>query len=466
MIDGSGRQPIKDSVVIIQGDLITAVGTRARIKIPAGAQLIDARGLVLSPGFIDTHSHTERGLDADPSAATQVSQGITTAVVGQDGGSEWPIGAFLDKLDKSPTALNVATFVGHATLRSRVMGEDTNRAASEKEIESMKSLVDHAMREGAFGLSSGLEYETGKPATTEEMVTLASVASRHGGVYISHIRDEADKTLEAMAEAIRIGREAKLPVQISHIKLGTVAVWGKANQAIALINSARRRGQDVTADCYPYDAWNSTIRVLIPSGRHDDEKDVAQGLADVGGAANITIVSCKAHPEYEFKTMEEIAKREGISPVALYMKIVKDGGASVVCRSMKESDIRAFYQQPWVMVSSDGGIGSRHPRGAGSYPRVLGRFVRELRWLSLPEAIRKMTYLPAQRLKLKDRGLVRRGFKADLVLFDAHRVIDRATFQQPELIAEGIERVFVNGSEVWRDGKPTGLLPGKALRHR
>ena len=466
LIDGSGRAPIKNSLVIIKGDSIAVVGKKGRTKIPETAEVIDASGLVLAPGFIDTHSHTDRGLDSDPLVATQVSQGITTAVVGQDGGSEWPIGAFLDKLDSSPTALNVATFVGHATLRSRVMGEDTNRATSDQEIELMKSLVDQAMREGAFGLSSGLEYETGKPATTEEMIHLARVASRHGGVYISHIRDEADKTLEAMAEAIRIGREAKLPVQISHIKLGTVSVWGKANEAIGLINSARLRGQDITADCYPYDAWNSTIRVLIPSGRHDNEKDVAQGLADVGGAANITIVSCKAHPEYEFKTMEEIAKSEGISPVALYMKIVKDGGASVVCRSMKESDIRAFYQQPWVMVSSDGGIGSRHPRGAGSYPRVLGRFVRELRWLSLAEAIRKMTYLPAQRLKLKDRGLVRAGFKADLVLFDAQRVIDRATFQQPQLISEGIERVFVNGSEVWRDGKTTGHRPGKALRHQ
>lgn len=465
LIDGSGRRPVNNSLVIINGDEIVAVGRVGQLNIPKDAHVIDARDLVLAPGFIDTHSHTDRGLESDPSAVTQVSQGITTAVVGQDGGSEWPIGAFLDKLDSSPTALNVATFVGHATLRSRVMGEDTNRAASEKEIESMKSLVDQAMREGAFGLSSGLEYETGKPATTEEMVALASGASRHGGIYISHIRDEADRTLEAMAEAIRIGREAKLPVQISHIKLGTVAVWGKANQATALINSARRRGQDVTADCYPYDAWNSTITVLIPSGHHDDEKDVAQGLADVGGAANITIVSCKAHPEYEFKTMEEIAKREGMSPVALYMKIVKDGGASVVCRSMKESDIRAFYQQPWVMVSSDGGIGLRHPRGAGSYPRVLGRFVRELGWLSLPEAIRKMTSLPAQRLGLKDRGLVRPGLKADLVLFDSQRVIDRATFQQPQLISEGIERVFVNGNEVWRDGKTTGLRPGKPLRH-
>jgi N-acyl-D-amino-acid deacylase len=464
LLDGSGRAPIKNSLVVIKGDSIAVVGKKGRTKIPETAEVIEASGLVLAPGFIDTHSHTDRGLDADPLAATQVSQGITTAVVGQDGGSELPVGAFLKSLDNSPPALNVATFVGHATVRSRVMGDDTNRSATETEIARMKTLVDEAMREGAFGLSSGLEYETGKPATAEEMIALARVAAGYGGIYISHIRDEADKTLEAMAEAIQIGREARLPVQISHIKLGTVAVWGKANEAIALINYAHKRKQDVTADCYPYDAWNSTIRVLIPSGRHEDAKDVAQGLADVGGPGNITIVSCKAHPEYEFKTMEEIATRENISPVALYMKIVKDGGASIVCRSMKDEDIRAFYQQPWVMVSSDGGIGSRHPRGAGTYPRVLGRFVRELRWLSLPEAIRKMTSLPAHRLKLNDRGLVRAGFKADLVLFDPQRVIDRATFQQPQLISEGIERVFVNGSEVWRDGKTTGNRPGRALR--
>ncbi|MGH9908165.1 MAG: N-acyl-D-amino-acid deacylase family protein, partial [Pyrinomonadaceae bacterium] len=397
------------------------------------------------------------------SAATQVSQGITTAVVGQDGGSELPIGEFLKQLDSSPVALNVATFVGHATVREKVMGEDTNRQASKTEIQQMRQLVEQAMKEGAFGLSSGLEYETGKPATIEEVVSLAQVAGSYGGIYISHIRDEADKSFEALAEAIQIGRQGRLPVQISHIKLGTVAVWGKANQVVALINRARARGQDVTADCYPYDAWNSTIRVLIPSGRHEDRTDIARGLADVGGAANITIVGCKAHPEYEFKTLAEIAQNEGISPVDLYMKIVKDGGASIVCRSMIEKDIRVFYKQPWVMVSSDGGIGSRHPRGAGTYPRVLGRFVRERRWLSLSEAIRKMTSLPAARLKLKDRGLIRVGFKADIVLFDAERVIDRATFTQPELISEGINRVFVNGGEVWRDGAVTGNRPGLVL---
>src|SRR4029453_10493206 len=254
--------------------------------------------------------------------------------------------------------------------------------------------------------------------------------------------DEADKTFEALNEAIRIGREAHIPVQISHIKLGSVAVWGKSRQAVALINRARARGQDVTADCYPYDAWSSTIRVLIPSGRHDDPVDVARGLADVGGPENITIVSCRAHPEYEFKNMEEISRREGITPVELYMKIVRDGGAGVVCHSMKESDISTFYRQPWVMVSSDGGIGSRHPRGAGTYPRVLGRYVRELHWLTLPEAIRKMTSLPARRFKLKDRGLIRAGYKADLVLFDPKKVADRATFQEPQLISTGVQRVF------------------------
>ena len=464
LIDGSGRAPIKDSVVVIRGDSVIAVGRRNQVKVPKDARVIDARGMVVTPGFIDAHNHSDRGFATDPSAASQVSQGITTVVIGQDGGSAFPIGEYLAGLDKNPIALNVLTFVGHATVRSRVMGEDTNRHATPAEVERMKQLVEQAMRDGAIGLSSGLEYETGKPASTDEMIALARAASAFDGIYISHIRDEADKTFDALNEAIQIGREAQLPVQISHIKLGSVAVWGRAGEAVALINRARSRGQDVTADCYPYDAWSSTIRVLIPSGRHDDPADVARGLADVGGPANITIVSCSAHPDYEFKNMEEISRREGITPVELYMKIVRDGGAGVVCHSMKDSDISTFYRQPWVMVSSDGGIGSRHPRGAGSYPRVLGRYVRELRWLTLPEAIRKMTSLPAQRFQIKDRGLIRAGFKADLVVFDPKTVIDRATFQEPQLAAQGVQRVFVNGVEVWSDGKVTGDHPGRALR--
>jgi len=466
LIDGSGRAPIRDSAVVIKGDSIVAVGRRGQVKIPADARVIDARGMVVAPGFIDAHNHSDRGFTTDPSAASQVSQGITTVVIGQDGGSPFPVGEYLAGLNKNPIALNVLTFVGHATLRSRVMGDDTNRRATPAEIEKMSQMVEQAMREGAIGLSTGLEYETGKPASTEEIITLARAASAFGGMYISHIRDEADKTFEALNEAIQIGREARLPVQISHVKLGSVAVWGRAKEAVALINKARASGLDVTADCYPYDAWSSTIRVLIPSGRHDDPADVARGLADVGGPANITIVSCRAHPDYEFKNMEEISRREGITPVELYMKIVRDGGAGVVCHSMKDEDISTFYRQRWVMVSSDGGIGSRHPRGAGTYPRVLGRYVRELHWLTLPEAIRKMTSLPAQRFKLKDRGLIRVGFKADLVVFDPNQIIDRATFEQPELTAQGVNRVFVNGTEVWTDGHVTGNRPGRPLRHK
>lgn len=464
LIDGSGRAALRDSAVVLSGDSIVAAGQRSQVKIPADARVIDARGMVVSPGFVDAHNHSDRGFTADPSAASQVSQGITTVIIGQDGGSPFPVGEYLAALDKAPIALNVLTFVGHATVRARAMSDDTNRLATPAEIESMKQMVQQAMRDGALGLSSGLEYETGKPASTDELIALARVAGAAGGMYISHIRDEADKTFAALEEAIQIGREAHLPVQISHIKLGSVAVWRRAPDAVALINKARARGQDVTADCYPYDAWSSTIRVLIPSGRHDDPTDVARGLADVGGPANITIVSCKTHPEYEFKNMEEISRHERISPVELYMKIVRDGGAGVVCHSMKDSDIRTFYRQPWVMVSSDGGIGARHPRGAGTYPRVLGRYVRELHWLTLPEAIRKMTSLPAQRFKLKDRGLIRAGFKADLVMFDPGRIIDRATFQEPQLLPTGVQRVFVNGIEVWTDGKVTGNRPGRALR--
>jgi N-acyl-D-amino-acid deacylase len=466
LIDGSGRAPVTDSVVLLKDDTIVAAGKRNEVNVPPGARSIDATGLVVAPGFIDAHNHSERGFTTDPSAASQVSQGITTVVVGQDGGSPFPVGEFLRELDKNPIALNVLTFVGHATVRSRVMGEDTNRLATPEEIEKMRQLVEQAMRDGAMGLSSGLEYETGKPASTEEVVALATVAGAQGGIYISHIRDEADKSFEALAEAIQIGREARIPVQISHIKLGTLKVWGKAKQVVELVDKARSRGQDVTADCYPYDAWSSTIRVLIPSGRHEDAVDVARGLADVGGPANVTIVSCRAHPEYEFKTMAEISKAENISPVELYMKIVREGGAGVVCHSMKDADIQMFYRQPWVMVSSDGGIGSRHPRGAGTYPRVLGQFVRELRWLSLPEAIRKMTSFPAARFKLADRGLIRPGFKADVVLFDPARILDRATFKDPQLVADGVKRVFVNGIEVWNDGKVTGERPGRALRLR
>jgi N-acyl-D-amino-acid deacylase len=285
---------------------------------------------------------------------------------------------------------------------------------------------------------------------------------------MSHVRDEADAVMDAFREAIRIGREAALPVQISHIKLGTVGVWGKAGEASALIDEARRDGLDVTADCYPYDAWASSITVLVPSRRHEDPVAVRRGLDDVGGAGNILITSCRAHPDYEGKTLDAVARQRGTDPVEAYIAIVRDGGAGVVCRSMTEADIRTFMTQPWVMVSSDGGIGGlggRHPRGAGTFPRVLGRYVREGKWMSLEAAIHKMTELPAARLSLNDRGSLRKGMKADLIVFDAEKVLDRSTMLEPQLEPEGVVHVFVNGQAVVRDGQVTGERPGAVHRH-
>ncbi|HWQ31830.1 MAG TPA: D-aminoacylase [Blastocatellia bacterium] len=462
VLDGSGR-PARRADVRLKGDRIAEIGP---LKPRPGERVIEAGGMIVAPGFIDIHNHSERGLNAESASRTQVLQGITTLAVGPDGSSPFPVGEYLSLREQQRAAVNVLAFVGHATVRQRVMGRDYKRAATEAEIRQMASLVEQAMREGAFGLSSGLEYDIGHPSETEEVIALARVAARYGGIYMSHIRDEADEVMSALSEAIRIGREAGLPVQISHIKLGTVAVWNRAAEAIALITAARRSGVDVTADCYPYDAWASTITVLVPSRRHDDPAAVKKGLDDVGGAANVLVTSCAAHRDYEGRTLAQIAEAQAVSPVEVYIQIVSDGGAGVVCRSMQESDIQAFYRQPWVMVASDGGIGMRHPRGAGTYPRVLGRFVREKKWLSLPEAIRKMTSLPAARLGLKDRGLIQQGLKADVVIFDPDKVIDQATMANPFAEPVGIQHVFVNGQPVVENGRVRSNLPGEVIRHR
>ena len=327
----------------------------------------------------------------------------------------------------------------------------------------MALLVDQGMREGAAGLSSGLEYEVGGYAETSELVELAKVVARYGGVYMSHIRDEADKSFDALKEAIAIGEGAHVAVQISHIKLGTVGVWRKSAEAIALIEGARARGVDVTADAYPYNAWSSTITVLVPDKRYDHPPSVEKALADVGGAANVLIVRHAAHPDYEFRTLEVVAKEQHKTPVDLFIQIVKDGGGGVVCTSMVDEDIRAFYSRPWVMVASDGGIGGRHPRGAGTFPRVLGKYVRDERWLTLPEAIRKMTNAPAARLKLRRRGRIEPGAIADVVLFNAKTVIDRSTFSDPAVLPSGVDKVFVGGELVWDAGKVADARPGKVL---
>lgn len=457
--DGTGG-PLRVASVRVEKGRITDIGD---FKPRDGETVIDGKGRVLAPGFIDVHNHSTTGLVHEPLAVSQISQGITTLLVGQDGSSPLPISEYLDARRKAPPALNVATCVGHASVRVKVMGEDYKRVAKPEEIRQMEALVDQGFKDGALCLSSGLEYEIGGYATVEEVIALAKVAARHGGFYISHIRDEADLALEAMTELVAIGERAHLAVQNTHIKVGTAGVWGKAKDALRIFDSARRRGLDITADCYPWDAWSSTILVLIPNKKYDDPKSVARGLADVGGAANVMITSYEKDRSFEFKNMAEIAAARGITPVDLFIEVAKNGGASVVAKSMMEEDIRAFYAWPWTMVSSDGGIEYRHPRGAGTFPRVLGRFVRERGWLTLEEAIRKMTSLPASRLGLKDRGRIAPGLVADLVLFDPATVIDNATFLEPFKLSSGIEKVWVSGDLVWSKGAATGARPGQVL---
>lgn len=461
IIDGSGRASFRGDVKIKNGKIVKI----GNIKPSKDDEIIDAKGLVLAPGFIDIHNHSESGLLRDGSAANQVSQGITTIMVGPDGGSPWTLSEYFSKLE-GKIAVNVGAFIGHATVREEVLKNDYQRKATDEEIGAMVKLVDQAMREGAFGLSSGLEYDAGYMASIEELIALSRVAAKYDGIYMSHIRDEEEGFRAAMEEAIRIGREAKLPVQISHIKMGNRNVWGKSAEAIQLIETARNAGQDVTADAYPYTAWASTITVLVPSRKHEDRTEIETGLANVGGAEKVLITSHSANRSYEMKNMAEIAASKNISPVDLYIEIVKNGGAGVVCNSMSEDDVKAFYQRPWVMVSSDGGIGSRHPRGTGTFTRVLGRFVRDNKWLSLEEAIHKMSAMPASRLSLKDRGLIKKGMNADLVLFDASTVIDNATFAEPQTFSTGIRATFVNGTLVWDGAKVTGETPGSILRQK
>ncbi|HEX4971216.1 MAG TPA: amidohydrolase family protein, partial [Steroidobacteraceae bacterium] len=344
------------------------------------------------------------------------------------------------------------------------------RVARPTEVAGMAKLVEQGMNEGALGLSSGLEYDVASYSSTEEMVAVATAAAKHGGFYMTHVRDEADRSFAALQEAIAIGQRAQIPVQHSHIKMGTVSVWGKAADYVRVIDDARRNGLDILADCYPYDAWYSTIKVLVPDKQYESPESVQAALAAVGGAGNVTIANFPANKRYEQQTIAQLAQSESIDPIDMFVRIIREGDAAnndalIIAKSMTEGDIELFYKQPWVMVASDGGIDSQHPRGAGTFPRVLGRFVREKHWLTLPDAVRKMTSLPAQRMGLPDRGSLRKGTFADLVLFDPETIIDRATFDKPLELPIGVKAVFVNGTQVWGDDRPTGSKPGRVLTH-
>lgn len=465
IIDGSGRPGFVGDVGIADGRIV-GIGPSGSVETEPGARIDDLQGLVLAPGFIDIHNHSDRSIVRQPQAEALLSQGLTTIAVGADGGSPWPIGGYLEEVDAAEPALNVAVTVGHGTVRRRVMGDDSSREATTAEVLAMAELVRQGMAEGAFGLSSGLEYDPGRFSSTEELIALAQAAGESGGYYISHMRDEELYVMEAIDEVIRIGREGRLPVQISHIKMGDATAWGRSAEALQHIHDARDEGLDITADWYPYAAYATTLALLVPSRRFDDPDEVAAGLEVRGGAHRVQVTRYPADPSVEGLRLDEIAARYGKTPVETYTQIMENGGGSMIGHSMQLEDVNAFAVDPLVMVCSDGGIGSSHPRGAGTFPRVLAFYVREEGILDLETAVHKMTMMPADRLGLDDRGRIEIGAVADLVAFDPQTVQDNSTFEEPELLATGIERVWVAGELVWNAGQPTGARPGRALRGR
>ena len=461
LVDGSGGPPRRADVRIV-GDTIREVGT---VRARPGDAVIDATGLDVAPGFIDAHSHADGGIFEDPDAETQVRQGITTAVVGVDGGSHYPLRDWFGRLERAPSALNFASYVGHGTVRTAVMG-DAARPSTSIERKAMAEIVDREMRSGAIGLSSGLEYQPGRYSDTDELIELAKAAAKRKGLYASHMRNEDNFSFEAIDELVRIAKEGGLPGQIDHIKLGSARVWGRTAEVFARMAKA-----DVQADVYPYLYWQSTIRVLIPTEEFSNRALWTQGLADVGGPENVLLTTFTPDPTWQGRTIAQLAAAKGKDPITLVQEIVARcyGGPgkeseSVVVTAMSEGDLETFIRNPLVSFCSDGGLHGSHPRGAGSFPQVLGRYVRERKTIPISEAIRKMTSLPARRFGLRDRGLVARGKKADLVLFDPVTVGDTATTAAPESRPVGLPTVIVNGVPVLLDGIVTHAHPGRPLR--
>jgi len=463
LIDGTGA-PARRADVRIEGDTIAAIADSLSPK--SGERVIDVAGKVVAPGFIDMHSHADRGLDEMPDASTQVLQGITTAVVGQDGSSELPIADFFEQLARVHPAINYATAVGHGTVRKAVMGGDYKRAATAAEIDTMKALVDRGMRDGAIGLSSGLEYDPGFYSATDELVALGAVVARYGGYYMSHVRNENEGAFTAWREAIEIGRRNHIPVEISHIKLGVKPVWGKAAEGLKILEDARREGVKVMADWYPYTYWQSSMYVLIETRDFENRAAWEKGLNDIGGAGNVLITSYRPDASLDGKTLAQIAESRGKDAVSMAIEMMRDAGpgTGVIGTSMSEDDLTTFVKSPLVLICSDGSLTGRHPRGYGSFPRVLARYVRDLEAIALPDAVAKMTGRSAAQLGMPDRGLVAVGKKADVTIFDPAVIQDRGVPGNAAQSPIGISYVIVNGEMVLDNGRMTPARPGRGLR--
>jgi N-acyl-D-amino-acid deacylase len=451
--------------VRIKDDRIVAIG---RLRPARGETVIDAKGLVLAPGFIDTHSHHEEGLAKHLDALQLLSEGVTTIVAGQDGDSVRPVAKLFAERTAAPAAINIASYSGHGALRAAVMGADYKRNATPDEIAKMRALLAEDMKAGALGLSSGLEYDPGIYSSHAEVLELAKEAASHGGRYISHMRSEDRHLWEAIDELIAIGREAKLPVQISHAKLAMTDWWGQADRYLAMLDKARAEGVDVTLDIYPYTGWQATLTVLWPDRNFDDRPTTEFILKHLAPPEGLLISDAPDHALIG-KTVAQIAASRGTDPATTAMDLIREsrkagGDIEVIGTSMDERDVEQLIAWPEANICSDGAFDSLHPRGAGAFARILRVYVREKKVLGLGEAIRKMSGLSAQHMGFPDRGEIRPGAFADLVLFDPATIADHATPQDPQALATGVAKVWVNGTLVYEGGKATGARPGRVLR--
>ena len=486
IVDGTGNPWFRGSVAIKDG-VIARVGRFDSNS----ARTIDAGGQIVAPGFIDVHAHTEDIFD-HPFAENFLRMGVTSLVTGNCGGSVTDVAEFLSRYTQKPLTVNLATLIAHGSVRSKAMGLD-DRAPTAEEQAKMNANVEQAMKDGAVGLSTGLIYVPGTFAKTEEVVELARVASKYGGTYASHIRDEGVDVVKAIEEAINIGEQANMPVDISHFKISAKSLWGQTATTLGLVKAARSRGLTVTVDQYAYTASSTSLDVRLPNwavagGREEGKKR----LADAATRAKITkemkedlkkknfkdysfayVASYRTNPDYNGKNIKEIAKiargKDNLdAQIEQIFEMYDKGGAQMVYRVMDEQDVQAIMREPFTMIASDSGVrtfgsGMPHPRGYGNNARVLGRYVRELKLFTLEDAIRKMTSLPAQTFSLRNRGQIREGMAADIVIFDETKVGDKSTFEKPHQYSEGFSKILVNGVVVLDEGKLTTARPGQPI---
>lgn len=470
IIDGSG-EPAYSGALRFEGELITEIGNLQPL---AGETVINAGGLALTPGFIDTHSHHDRGLETNKDAIPILTQGITTSVFGQDGGHSFPIADFYTAYEQYPAAVNVASYVGHNTIRDVVMGKRSQQSASDNEVELMADLLAKELASGALGFSSGLEYVPGKFSEGSEIIRLAQTAADLGTRYASHVRSEDRFVFEAIEELIQIGRVTNMPVHYSHIKLAAKQVWGEAGKAIKILEAARDEGIRVTADIYPYEYWQSTIGVLLPGRDPNDLEEIDFVLESIAPADGIIFTYFAPNPSYVGLSIADIAVLRGTSEAQTLSDVIGEsmewtevngglGSESIMGRSMQEDDIAQLIKWDFANICSDGGFAG-HPRGYGAFPRVLAKYVRDQGTLPLEKAIAAMTNRAANAIGIPDRGLLAVGMKADLVLFNPNTVQDHATVKNTQQLSTGISAVWVNGELVLQDGESTGARPGEALK--